>query len=466
VPLHGSMGACMGTPSAAEPLFTKGNEASPLLASHPRACGCSTREGELLLMSLIVMIASISKMFVDQALYTCEEQIVDTTGVSSVLSSLPAVGTAMYALGKLTGIPLSARIGAFRGLVMATLVSGVASLVFTIGSPTAMYVSWLAHRFVSAFVWPSSVIAFVAWFDARLFGRASFLLSIAWDGGTALAGGVYAAVLQSPQPDAWRLCFYTASGLCLLSFLLTVFFFRDSPAALGLRLPEKSSPGLTSAAHPLDRLTGAEAVRALLSDWVFWLAIAARSFGAAFTYLMTYAAAFVVDGLGGSGSIGALIAAMSAVGLIVGSLLGGVVFDRLPTATMRTAFMCISIVGFTVVGLLILLYSAGVRTILWFTLVLCGGAFFLAIPLNVTQLVYSYKYAGAVHVGSAVHIIDSVALAVAAGAQAIGGKWVSNEEFVSYTVGIAVFIVLTGGFTLAFLIADLNFRTPRADSLA
>jgi len=157
---------------------------------------------------------------------------------------------------------------------------------------------------------------------------------------------------------------------------------------------------------------------------------------------------------------------MSAVGMILGSLLGGIVFDRLPTAMMRTAFMCFSTVGFTVVGLLILLYSAGVRTILWFTLVLCGGAFFLAIPLNVTQLVYSYKYAGAVHVGSAVHIIDSIALAMAAGAQAIGGKWVSNEEFVSYTVGIAVFIVLTGGFTLAFLIADLNFRTPRADSLA
>lgn len=52
-----------------------------------------------------------------------------------------------------------------------------------------------------------------------------------WDGGTALAGGVYAAVLQSPQPDAWRLCFYTASGLCLLSSLLT-FLLRDSPAAL------------------------------------------------------------------------------------------------------------------------------------------------------------------------------------------------------------------------------------------
>jgi len=433
------------------------SEAAPLLPAPSHPCRCASREANLVVMVAVVILTGIAKMFTDHALSVQQTQIAHDTGVPSVVSALPCVGSAFYVLGKLVGVPFSSSIGAYRGLVAAMFVSTVASLTFTIGTPAAMYISWCTYRFATAFVWPCGVRTFVAWFDTCLFGRASAILAIAWEGGAILAGLGYSFMVQKGYD--WRNCFHVATVISGTTLAIIAAFLHDNPASLGLRAPVIESPEL-SEHHPLSDVSGPVAARALLTDWVLWLGLLGMSCASACAYLGSYASVFVTEALGGSPSAGAYTSSMSAIGAIVGVVFGGIVYDYfLPTRSMRSRFMAVWSGLYSFVMGFILLYLVGVKSVAWYCVVLLGAGFFASVPYGIMQVVFACKYASARHVGSFIHLLDAFALSVSVLAQMIAGDHMVYRQFNAYVVTTAIFSSFAGIFLVLFLVFDLRFRS-------
>ena len=126
-------------------------EASPLVASADASS--ETRRTRAVILTIgAAYAASCAKVFVDRALDSTEAQVAEVTSNPLVVSTLPGAGTGVYSVGKVLAMLFIYLIGGKLPLV-ASATAGVAStLLFTIGTAAAFFLSWLPFRLVSSCV--------------------------------------------------------------------------------------------------------------------------------------------------------------------------------------------------------------------------------------------------------------------------------------------------------------------------
>ena len=126
-------------------------EASPLVASADASSETRRTRAVILTMGA-AYAASCAKVFVDRALDSTEAQVAEVTSNPLVISTLPGAGTGVYSVGKVLAMLFIYLIGGKLPLV-ASATAGVAStLLFTIGTAAAFFLSWLPFRLVSSCV--------------------------------------------------------------------------------------------------------------------------------------------------------------------------------------------------------------------------------------------------------------------------------------------------------------------------
>ena len=126
-------------------------EASPLVASADASSETRRTRAVMLTMGA-AYAASCAKVFVDRALDSTEAQVAEVTSNPLVVSTLPGAGTGVYSVGKVLAMLFIYLIGGKLPLV-ASATAGVAStLLFTIGTAAAFFLSWLPFRLVSSCV--------------------------------------------------------------------------------------------------------------------------------------------------------------------------------------------------------------------------------------------------------------------------------------------------------------------------
>ena len=127
----------------------RAQEASPLLGGSGSYDPIQARRIAVFRTIVLVLSTSIAKNFVDYALYSTESAISADTDSPLVVSTLPGVGTAAYAVGKVVAILTLHLLGGKWPLVAASALGIVTSLLFCVGAEWVYFVAWLPWKFVT-----------------------------------------------------------------------------------------------------------------------------------------------------------------------------------------------------------------------------------------------------------------------------------------------------------------------------
>jgi hypothetical protein len=123
-------------------------EATPLLGDQSSE---SRRLKAAIVAVLASYMASTAKTFIDRAVDVTEAHIARLHNAPLVLSTLPGLGTAFYAVGKVFAVIYAHRFGG-KPLHLVPLVGLAACALFILsnGSTLGYFVAWLTFRVVAA----------------------------------------------------------------------------------------------------------------------------------------------------------------------------------------------------------------------------------------------------------------------------------------------------------------------------
>ncbi|HVQ76623.1 MAG TPA: MFS transporter [Candidatus Binatia bacterium] len=262
----------------------------------------------------------------------------ETGWTRTFISGLYTMGSLTAAAGMLLIGRLMDRFGARVTLTAVGLVFGLAALWMSrVTQPIEMYVGFALLRLLgqgALTVVPTTMVAL--WF-VRLRGRAMALTSLgAVAGQASFPPLVHLLIVRSDWRTAWVVLAVVIWALLLPAALLLV---RRSPESVGL-LPDGDDPRRTSPpdqhAPPSrreDDWTLAEALRTRS----FWLLLVATSPHSLISTALTFHHVAFMASLGVDSSIAAAVLAVLAPFAIAGTLLAGVLADRLPARYLLAA---------------------------------------------------------------------------------------------------------------------------------
>ncbi|MFF8615602.1 MFS transporter [Streptomyces sp. NPDC015350] len=163
-------------------------------------------------------------------------------------------------------------------------------------------------------------------FDDTRRGRAAALLYGLAALGMGAAGPLLG--LLSGSADGWRYGFFVAGGLQVLFGVLVLLFLHDPGVGA-------AEPGLAHRARPADSELSWTKVRELLRNRTLLVICGQRLFTGQFVFL-AFGVTFLVDERGFSNAAASTITVPVAAAYIGGTLLGGLVTDRLHRRNPRT----------------------------------------------------------------------------------------------------------------------------------
>lgn len=203
---------------------------------------------------------------------------------ADVVAILPGVGTAFFALGKLSVVVATHHLGPTLVLTGACFLSGAGLLLFALGSWSLQIIGWSTVSYAVAHMWGSSARVIANWVDDEHRGRAyGFSFGLATDGGSALASFVYGATLSRTGAEGWRFLFLGAGAYTLAVAALVARTVRGSAQEAGHRPPLGAAVRHVGGgwrqedAHPLAHATLPEALGVFLRSGRVMLACCATS---------------------------------------------------------------------------------------------------------------------------------------------------------------------------------------------
>ena len=284
-------------------MATSKTEASPLVAERlpriPIRYGWLPQRSHAVTATVtLCLLTLVGKCVGDAAFLSTMPAVRDATGRSEVVTVLPSLGTAVYALGKVLGVLFSSSVRGRSLLVIFGTTSAVCLLAFTHGSYAAMLPAWLVFRLFSSQGWPCFSMLVANWVDVSLIGQVSALLNIAWEVGTGGAEFLFGLMLDDSGEERWRWPFYVASAYCATMVLVDVFVLHESAAEAGYRPPLLDTLALGSGpAHPLQDASLREALRYFCASTRFWLIVATNACFSAAIYSAYFMNVYAVDAL-------------------------------------------------------------------------------------------------------------------------------------------------------------------------
>lgn len=279
-------------------------EASPLVADErlprlPIRYGWLPQRSHAVTVTVMLcLLTLVGKCVGDAAFLSTMPAVRDATGRSEVVTTLPSLGTLVYALGKVLGVLFSSNVRGRDLIVIFSTTTAICLLGFTRGSYAAMLPCWLVFRLFSSQGWPCFSLLIANWVDASLVGPVSALLSIAWEVGTGGAEFLFGLMLDDSGEERWRWPFYVAAAYSTIMVIVDVLVLHESAAEAGYRPPLISTLALGSGpAHPLQDASLREALRYFCASTRFWLIVITNACFSAATYSAYFMNVYAVDAL-------------------------------------------------------------------------------------------------------------------------------------------------------------------------
>jgi sugar phosphate permease len=243
-----------------------------------------------------------------------------------------SIGTAAYALGKLTLGPLVDRIGGRAGFLLVLFAVALFGAVSALAPSLALLtVAYSANRYAGAAGWPAIVKLVPSWFRSGRQGTVVALLSLSY-----VAGGVAATLLARQvlaEGGGWRAVLGVPSLALVAIGIVCVFAVRAGP--LGAEIPAGAvSP---APAQPPWRLLLCRPQFLVVCALSFALTLMRESFN-------TWSVDFLVS-IQHTGARSLTVAALQSTTFDlaggVGILLMGASYDRTPPRVRRWLIACI-----------------------------------------------------------------------------------------------------------------------------
>lgn len=274
----------------------------------------------------------------------------------SAIGSIASMGIVAYALGKsITGIAgdfLGGRWLFLGGMGLAV----VATIGFSASSSVPMLLAcWIVNRFVQSAGWGGLTKTAAHWFPANRYGAVMSFLSLSFLFGDAAGRFLLGQLMLGGM--GWRSVFVAAAAALAVIAFASAAVLRDSPADVGLPVPDVSRDNLFGAAGDASRPQG---LRDLLTPYVsslsFWL-VCGLSLGMTLVReaFNTWIPAYLVDA---HRLLPADAARASAIFPLIGGvscLVVGVVADRLGSRHRVTIIapamaLCAAALGLLAIG--------------------------------------------------------------------------------------------------------------------
>lgn len=309
------------------------------------------------------------------------------------IGRVASIGTAAYALGKLTLGPLIDRVGGRAGflavLFAVALFGGVSAL-----APSLVWltVAYSANRYAGAGGWPAIMKLVPTWFGAGRQATVVAVLSLSYVGGGIAATLLARQVLA--EGGGWRAVMGVPSLVLLAIGIACVFAVRAGPLAAG-----------TSGASPIGRAPW----RVLLARPQF-LVVCALSF--ALTLMResfnTWSVDFLVS-IQRAGARSISVAALQSTTFDLagglGILIMGASYDRTPARVRR--WLVAGILGSLAVVLALLPWAAA-RNPAWAVWLVGAVGLLVYGPYSLLAGVFAVESGGAAAAATAAAIIDAV----------------------------------------------------------
>ncbi len=241
------------------------------------------------------------------------------------VSQMGLIGSALffaYAVGKLTNGVLADRVNVRKFMATGLLISGGVNLLLGFTSVFWLFaVLWGINGWFQSFGAPSSVVSLSHWFGGKERGTFYGLWSTSHNIGEAITFVGTAVVVSS---FGWMWGFRVAGIVCIFMSLLIARFLYERPEVYGL-------PSVVHVKDPIqdNRSLGSKQWAVFKNPAIWILAIAS-----AFFYVTRYAVnswgIFFLEAAKGYSTIEAsFIVSVSAIAGIVGTLISGILSDRL-----------------------------------------------------------------------------------------------------------------------------------------
>jgi sugar phosphate permease len=163
--------------------------------------------------------------------------------------AVASVGTLVYALGKIVSGPLADARGGRRVFFLGLYGSAAATLLIAGAAPSliALFALWGVNRLFQSAGWGGVLSVLSRWYKKRDYGTASGALSVSYQLGGAVAGGVCALLAGF----GWRALFIGPAVLAVLIGFGLRFTLRRDPAEVGYALPDEPAAAAAPAEAPL-----------------------------------------------------------------------------------------------------------------------------------------------------------------------------------------------------------------------
>lgn len=415
-------------------------------------CCYSSREGALWCTLTLIGITSLLRSGVNTALYPAQQTEFTQRGFKEAVTLWPGIGTAFYALGKLSQIIVIDRLGVYSTCCICLFMSTLGTFITVSEVQILLSAGVALNNFANGHMWGVGIRLLANWVPGEHMGTAiSFALGACLDAATIIFGFVLSAMQAALKPEgSWGATyapFLVFGGMLAFHTVVNVVFLSGSAQEAGFEPPSsiparqgspkealpptehskegnqalKSGPdvmdteaAVTEAPHPLDGADVGEALSIFFSDGRVHLGIALSTFFAMSTAFMANFGASFGEALGFDDSQASLLLTAGGLGSLVADLVSGPAADRLSRVTFRRMGYLLQLLGaVSWIGILVLWMgrhaSNGLALLRAFTPVAIA---LIGLPVGlywgVVIAIFSVRFGGPEHASTLAGLMDLI----------------------------------------------------------
>lgn len=399
----------------------------------------------LALLGLVVLVKEGANLSLPAVMPAISDLNVDGDG-DAIVASLPGLGTAFYAAGKLSQIFATHGMGAGAVLVWITCVGGaLSSSLVAIGHPVSMTVGWCGVSFCVAHVWGAGTAVAAGWFETRELGRVFAFIGVAGALGGMLFSWLYGVIVDvPPEGHIWYLSFVMAAAALLVTGVLRLLLARDSAAKAGFAAPPPPPPPPAAAAavaasdeqtppsNGVDGLSVPGALGAMVCDVrVALLMVVGCGYAVSSGVVNAYMPLYATERLGASEKDAAHLLIFTMLGALVGGIGMGLARDGLSAAASVALTAAINL-GSAAAAVAWLAYELnggtwlGVRLLSFMVFVVSAS---IECSWNINLSVFTVRFAGARHASTLSGLMDLLCFAGKVPFMFVAGHLVNDGRY-------------------------------------
>ena len=161
------------------------------------------------------------------------------------IGNIGSLGVLAYAIGKLLNGIIGDFIGGKKIFVGGMIGSVIATILFGFSSGIMLFTFlWIFNRLIQSMGWGGLVKITSNWINYKNYGKIMGFLSLSYLFGDILARLILGSFIKSNF--TWQYLFFIAAGMLGVIAIFNIIFLKNTPATIGLPLPETNPENLFS----------------------------------------------------------------------------------------------------------------------------------------------------------------------------------------------------------------------------